>query len=306
MSSSVFKPTEYGMAIGLAILVEVGLAALLMAAGAGTALSSEQARPPPEIPIAVTPVIEDVPLLKYGSKPKEQQLPDMWRKPKPKKVYEDKSAPSVDADKAPKALPTNEVAKSDETPAPEDAELAKKVDEDLEDEDPEETPNLTEEGHESGVIGGTETDALKAFVISQYKAKLIAWFKAGFTAPNGIEFCDIGTVVLARLSGDRTVTGYSLQPSGNATLDAKVRAHMDGKVGRQVPPPPPGRESVLEQMINLKFSGENSSCKDKSASKPAEPSEDSPKEAPAAPDPQPAAPRSPSPATGSDSDGLLE
>ncbi len=308
MSTSVFKPTEFGMALGFAVFVEGALVTLLALAGAGTALSSEAVVPPPEVPIAVTPVIEDVPLLKYGNQNQEKLLPDMWRKPKPKKRYEDKSAASTKADKELDTIPTNELAKSDETPAPEDAELAKKVDEDIIEDEETEDPNTREEGHADGVIGGTETDALKAFVISQYKAKLIAWFEAGFRAPQGAEFCDVSVAVSANLAGDRTVTSFSLSPSGNGSFDGKVRAHMDGKVGRQVPPPPPKYPELGERIINLRFSGENSSCKNKSSASEKKPDNDSPSEAPVTgePDEAPSEP-APAPPSGDDSvDGLLE
>lgn len=295
------------MAVGFAVVVEVALVVLLMMAGSGSALSSETAAPPKEIPIAVTPVIEDLPLLKYGSPPKEQALPDMWRKPKPKKRYEDKSAPSVSADKQPEALPTNQVAKSDETPAPEDAELAKKVDEDIVEEEQTDDPNLAEEGHADGVIGGTEVDALKAFVISQYKAKLISWFKQGFAAPQGAEYCDISTLVIVSVAGDRTVTSYSLQSSGNATFDAKVRAHMDRKVGQKVPPPPPKHPELGESILKPRFSGENSACKNKSRAKAPLPDDatDEPAPTPREPEPSELAPEPP--VSGDDLvDGLLE
>ncbi len=312
MSTSAFKPTEFGMAIGLAVLVEGAIVVLLALAGAGTALSSKEAVPPPETPIEVTPVIEDLPLLKYGAKKdKEAALPDMWRKPTPKKRYEDKSAPSPKADKNPATLPTNELAKSDETPAPEDAELAKKVDEDIIEEEETEDPNLREEGHADGVIGGTEQDALKAFVISQYKATLIRWFKAGFSAPRGMEFCDISALVTVNVSGDRTVTSYTLASSGNPTFDAKVRAHMDRKVGQQVPPPPPKHPELGQSNFLPRFSGENSSCKNKPSDSPSTPDkdrDDSPSEAPE-PDEPSEAPSEPSPLppSGDDSvDGLLE
>lgn len=303
MTTDVFRPTEFGMAFGLALGVELGLVVLLMTAGAGTALTPKEEPIPREIPIAVTPVIEDLPLLKLGSKVREQALPDMWRKPTPKKRYEDKSAPSPHADKNPETLPTNELAKSRETPAPTDAELAKRVDEDIIEEEDTKAPNMREDGHEDGVVGGTETDPLKAFVIDQYKAKLIAWFKAGFNAPIGEEYCDITTLITAAMGADRTVKGFNLaQPSGNATFDAKVRAHMETKVGRQVPPPPPKYPELAESVLRPKFSGENSSCKkNKSAVKSPPPAAD-PGEAPPRDE---APPISPGPSRGSGSDSEL-
>jgi hypothetical protein len=300
MHISSFKPTEFGIAIGSALCVEAGIAVMLMLAGAGTALSSHEQPPPPVMPIQITPVIEDVPLLKLGSKRAENQLPDMWRKPKPKPRYEDKSAASPVADKNPAALPTNEMAKSDERPAPEDAELAKKVDEMIPDETDPVDPNLPEEGAADGIAEGTETDPLKAFVIDQYKAKLIAWFKQGFDSPDGAEYCDISALVSAHVGADRVVQSFTLTSSGNPAFDAKVRAHLQRKVGQQLPPPPPKYPELAESTVHPRFSGENSACKDSKSKKPAKaapsPEPDSPSEpeAPQAPEaPEPARPDPP-------------
>jgi hypothetical protein len=178
-----FSSSEWTVAVTLALLTEGAMAVLLATAGAAGSIKPEEEKQAPEVPIQVLPVIDDLPLLKLGSK-RESQLPDMWRKPKPKRRYEDKSAPAVDAKKELEKLPENEVAKGKELAAPEDAELAKKVDEDIPDEEDPEAAKLPNEGAEDGVKDGTEIDPLKAFVVSQYRVKIIAWFKAGFTLPD--------------------------------------------------------------------------------------------------------------------------
>jgi hypothetical protein len=283
-----FSSGEWTVAIVLALVTEGALVALLAFAGAAGSVPSREEEAKPEIPIEVLPVIDDLPLLKLGSKPRENQLPDMWRKPKPKKRYEDKSAPAENAEKQLDKLPENEVAKKDEDPAPEDAELAKKVDEDIPEEEKPEDAKLPNEGAEDGVKEGTETDPLKAFVVSQYRMKIIAWFKAGFTVPSDIEaavLCQLLTRVRATVGSDRTVTGYTLQSSGNAVFDARVKAHMDRKQGQQLPPPPPNYNDILESIVTPTFSGETSGCKNKK-----------PRTAPAAPDqPAPDQPESPTP-----------
>lgn len=249
----------------LALVVEGALAALLATAGAAGSIKPEEEKREEAVPIQVLPVIDDVPLLKLGSKPREQQLPQMWRKPKPQRRYEDKSAPTVDAKKELDKLPENEVAKGKELAAPEDAELAKKVDEDIPEEEKPEEANLPNEGAEDGVKDGTETDPLKAFVVSQYRVKIIAWFKAGFTLPEMDEatMCGLLTRIRATVGSDRSVSGYTLQPSGNATFDARVKAHMDRKVGQQLPPPPPNYADILESIVTPTFSGETPGCKNK-------------------------------------------
>jgi hypothetical protein len=297
MSTSAFRPVEVGTAVGLAVAIEIGIGVLLAVAGSGSSLQAIDDVPPSVVPIEVTPVIEDVPLLKYGSKRNENQLPDMWRKPKPKPRYEDKSAPAVNADKNPTTLPTNEVAKSNERPAPTDAELAKKVDEIQPEEPLEKTPdpNLPEEGDTDGVVGGTEKDPLKAFIIDQYKAKLIAWFKQGFSPLEGSDFCGITVLISAHAGADRVVQSFSIaQSSGNAAFDERVRKHLQSKVGQQLPPPPPKYPELAESTINPRFSGENAACKGGSKKAPAK---DSPDETPNEPSPDSPAPelRAPEP-----------
>jgi TonB C terminal len=302
VSTGEFKSSELGVAIGLAVAIELAIGTLLGLAGAGAALTAHEEPPPPVIPIQITPVIEELPTLKYGSKRNENQLPDMWRKPKPKPRYEDKSAASPVADKNPATLPTTELAKSDDKLPPPDAELAKEVDQIPEDLENTPDPNLPEEGAADGVVGGQETDPLKAFIMDQYKAKLIAWFKQGFDPPDGKEFCGITVLVAARVGSDRVVQGFNVsQSSGNAAFDERVRKHLQSKVGGQLPPPPPKYPEFAESTVSPRFSGENSACKDspvknKPSSAPDEGSKD-PGEAPApeAPAPEAPAPEAPTP-----------
>src|SRR6185503_7079214 len=83
-----------------------------------------------EKPISVKPVLDETPLLKLGGK-KRAKLPDMWKKQKAVPRSEEKSAPSPQAAKTPDAIPTSPLAKADaQAPAP-DAEIAKKVDEEM-------------------------------------------------------------------------------------------------------------------------------------------------------------------------------
>lgn len=266
-SQSPFSPGEWAVAILLALVTEGILAALLASAGKSGSIQAEEERVKPEIPIQILPVLDDTPLLKLGSKKKPDKLPDMWRKPKPQKRYEDKSAPAANAEKTLDKPLESDLAKLDEAPAPTDAELAKKVDEDIpEEEDPEES-NLPEEGGEDGVKEGTETDPLKALVVSQYRVKLQAWFRAGFAYPtNEIPLdvlCGLHTRVNVSVGGDRSVTSFSLtSASGNAIFDARVQSHMQGKVGKMLPPPPPKYPDILTSILQTNFSGKIPKCKE--------------------------------------------
>jgi hypothetical protein len=54
-----------------------------------------------------------------------------------------------------------------------------------------------------------------------------------------------------------------MQPSGNANFDARVKAHMERKVGKPLPPPPPNYKDILESIVQPTFSGETPGCKNK-------------------------------------------
>jgi TonB C terminal len=286
--SRVFKPAELGIALLFAVLLEAVIIVALAVAGGSKSLATDPAEEKMLIPIQVTPVIDDLPMLKLGSKAKAK-LPDMWRKPPPKPKYEEKSAPSPLAEKNPTELPKSPVAKASETPPPPSADLAQQVDQPPPEESvkPEET-TLPEEGDNAGVKEGTEVDPLKAFVVDQYKMKLISWFKAGFSNPalDCATLAGLITRVAAQVSADGTVTSYTVaQGSGNEVFDARVKAHMDRKVGQQVPPPPPKYPDIRESVMLPTFSGKSPKCKDSSPSNPTpEPAPEDPPTAPEAPE----------------------
>jgi hypothetical protein len=300
-----FKSSEIGIAAGFAMLVEGAIAALLIWANASSSLVPEKEPETKETPIEVQPVLDDLPLLKQGS-PQKAKLPEMWRKPKPRPRYEDKTAASTKAEKTlDKPVEKKELQKADkEVPPDEKAQLAKKVEEQLTEEPDEKEAKLSEQGAEDGDKDGTETDPLKAFVLDQYRKKVQAWFKAGFSPPDGS--CDASLSVTANLSSSRSVTGFSVGgSSGNSSFDERVKSHMQTKVGHEVPPPPPSHPDILSMAISLRFSGETSACKrggvkapsGDSPDKPPSTAEDNP-EAQAqkpepVPEPAPAAPEEP-------------
>lgn len=288
-----FKSSEIGLATGLALLVEGALAALLIWANTSSSLVPEKEPEVKEIPIEVQPVLDDLPLLKQGSQQKAK-LPEMWRKPQPRPRYEDKTAASTKAEKTlDKPVEKKELQKANKEVPPDDkAELAKKVEEQIK-EKPEEKPlKSTEDGHEDGEKEGTETDPLKAFVLDQYRKKVQAWFKAGFSPPEGA--CDSELSVSAILGSDRTVTSFSVAgSSGNSSFDERVRSHMQTKVGNQVPPPPPSHPDILSTAISLRFSGKTPSCKSGGSKGPSGNNEGPAEKPEPVPAPAPAAPEDP-------------
>jgi hypothetical protein len=249
-------------------VIEAGLFALAVAAGASSARIVPHEAPPPEpMPISVRPVLDDAPLLKLGGKPVKTKLPDMWRKQAPVQRFEEKSAPSPKAAKTPDAIPTTPLAKPDAgPPPPPDAAVAKQVDQVLTDAAAP-TPTATGEGSPDGVKEGTETDPLKARAISQYQIKIRAWFNARFKSPTKDEIpCEELTKLRARfmvnIGGERAVAGFTqLKPSGNAVFDTRAQSTMQGAVGAELPPPPPLYPDILGSSLPITFAGSDDQCK---------------------------------------------
>jgi hypothetical protein len=267
MAASAFLPRELALALFLAGLVETSLFGLFIVAGQNRArVTAHEVAPPEEIPIAVKPVLDELPLLKLGSKHVKAKLPDMWTKQAPVQRFEEKSAPSAKAEKTPQAIPTTPVATKDASAPPPDAAIAKQVDQKLTDAAPPKAEaNLPTEGAADGVKEGTETDPLKARAVDLYRAKIVSWFTARFHPPSDLP-CE---VVRALSSGaqitvgpERTITGYTLsRPSNNATFDAKVRATLDSVVGQQLPPPPPLYPDLTPgTLVTPSFSGKTAQC----------------------------------------------
>lgn len=286
-----FTPLDVGVASAGAGLIQIFFFVLLIAAGRTKAtIQPKEDVIAKERPIAVKPVLDDLPLLKLGGKKVRPKLPDMWKKqdPIPVKKFEEKSAPSELAKDDPSAIPTSEVAKGDAEAPPPDAEIVAKADEDLID-NPDASADTPEgPGDPGGVKEGTETDPLKARAVSQYRMKVMAWFDSRFKRPEGQIPCEelkkLSAAVAASVSGDGTVTGYSVsRPSGNAIFDAKVKATMDAIVGQQLPPPPPLYPEILGTGVQPVFTGKGAKCESAPPPSP-------PPSPPPAPEPAPESP----------------
>ncbi|HSC89971.1 MAG TPA: TonB C-terminal domain-containing protein [Polyangiaceae bacterium] len=261
-----FSQREVGIACAFAMTLQAAFFALLIWAGKNDSRIAAKEEPKPQlVPIAVKPVLDDLPLLKLGSKQKAK-LPDMWKKQPPIKRYEDRAAPSSKADDQVKPIdPEKKLADKDHEAPPEDAEIAKQVDTKLEDAEQKPENAMTEEGAADGVKEGTETDPLKARAIDQYKAKLAAWFNSRFKPPEDAIPCEelikLGTSVSVRVGSDRSVAGFSItSPSGNAVFDAKVQSTLQNLVGQELPPPPPLYPDILESTLYPRLSGAGRKC----------------------------------------------
>jgi hypothetical protein len=264
----VFKSREIALAALCAFLVESGILLIWIYAGAGSAhVNAAPPDAPSEIPISVKPVMDDLPLLKLGGK-KKAKLPDMWKKQAPVQRFEETSAPSAKASKAPEAIPSSKLTPIDASAPPPDAEVAKQVDQQLTDAAPDAAPKVEGEGTADGVKEGTEADPLKARAVSAYRAKLMGWFNARFRPPEAPadktaceELRKLSASAIVTVTGDRAVGGYSLaRPSGNAAFDERVRAMLDAAKGESLPPPPPLYPDILEQSLPLQLSGQKIKC----------------------------------------------
>ena len=256
------------MAIILAGAIECGFFALLITAGASHGKIRAQAPPAPsEIPIAVKPVLDEVPLLKLGGKKMRPKLPELWKKNPPVQRFEATSAPSPQAAKTPDAIPSSPLAHKDAgPPPPPDAAVAKVVDQVLLDAGP--PPKNTEqaqgEGVQDGIKGGTETDPLKGRAVSQYTQLVIAWFNAKWHPPDLP--CDImkGLTVagMPTWGPDRTVQSITpMRMSGNSTFDDAAKATWASIIGQQIPPPPPLYSDISPNQFGAIIFTSASKCK---------------------------------------------
>jgi hypothetical protein len=258
-----FLASEVVIAAGLAVIVEATLAILMITAANTTKIHQRDNVAAEPEPIEVKPVMDDLPLLKLGSKKVRAKLPDMWTKKPPIKRYEAASAPSPKAEAVKEKIPETPLVKPNKEAPPPDAAIAKKVEETVktpEEQKPVAEQQLPTEGSEDGVKEGTEADPLKAFAVGQYRSKISAWFNARFKKPTSEIPCDelkkLRASVTANVSGDRTVGGYSLsKPSGNEIFDSRVKATLDGIVGSgaELPPPPPNYQDILGTSLAVSF-----------------------------------------------------
>ena len=259
-----FQASEVVIAAGLAVIIEATLAILLVTATNHTRIKPKEDIAAEPEPIEVKPVLDDVPLLKLGSKKVKAKLPDMWTKKPPVKRYEATSAPSPKAEAVKEKIPDTPLPKPSAEAPPPEAEIAKRVDEMIKTPDaghPKKVEaNLPTEGAEDGVKEGTETDPLKAFAVGQYRGKISAWFNARFKKPTDSIPCEelkkLRASVTVNVSGERTVTGYAIsKPSGNEAFDSRVKSTLDGIVssGAELPPPPPNYADILGSTLAVGF-----------------------------------------------------
>ena len=258
---SEYPPSDILIAFGSASLFLLVCAIGLKASAAERPETASLPDKATEAPVKVIPVIDlEAPLLKLGGKPDPGRLPDRWVKKSAKARVEQKAQVSTAADKTIESIPTPDlpVAEKPLPPAPPDAEVTKQVDAPVVPTSAPAPPsNVPVEGHQDGVAEGTETDPLKARAVDLYRARIVAWFSGRFrVSGSGLSAEDllkykVGATV--EIGADRTVSGYTLSPSGNAAFDAAAKSALDGAKGQSLPPPPDNYPDIVQSRIRLTF-----------------------------------------------------
>jgi len=256
-----YPPSDVLIALGSASLFLVTCAIGLKASAAERPVTAPLVDKDMGTPVKVIPVLDmDVPLLKLGGTPDSKKLPDRWVKKSAKARVEQKAQVSTAAEKTVEAIPPPDlpVAAKPLPPAPPDAEVTKQVDAPVV---PTATPappsNVPVVGAQDGVADGTETDPLKARAVDLYRARIVGWFSGRFRVTgSGLSAEDllkyrVGATV--DIGPDRTVGGYVLTPSGNATFDSAAKAALDGAKGQSLPPPPDNYPDIVQSRIHLTF-----------------------------------------------------
>ncbi len=253
-----FSPAEIFLGLIVALMAQLG-GLLLLKTGGGTALmadiSDERARP---MSVSITPVVDDAPLLKLGTRKQPGKLPDRWIAPRAVERSTAAAFPSPHAAPVPQAIPTVGVADAGQKPT-RDAEVVKQADLLLQVPEAGPAPVSTVEGAPDGVKEGTETDPLKAHAVDLYKAQITDWFRARFAIRGKVPFETLKTLrasVVVTIGPERTVTGFNItRPSGNSTFDDQLRASLETIVssGSELPSPPQAYPDILKSTQGIDF-----------------------------------------------------
>jgi hypothetical protein len=271
--SSDYEAWEIASAIIVAFAIQFGVGVLIVLTSFSDAPMNEVDKG--EKSVRVIPVIDEEAFKAARLGGKKAVLPDMWNRAPAsikKAIQEtppppDVAAPSTKADEDPASIPDA----SQKVATVEDA--GPEIDADTEGADAGQTASnedagqatIDPDGGTSGPGGpgctgpGCEKDGgLDDFVKAQYAGRVTAFFKRGFSV-SGVglpedELKKLGLSCSVSISGDGTVTAASCGSSGNATVDAAAKAHMAGKVGSQIPPPPEDRADLKLSSLSVTLS----------------------------------------------------
>jgi hypothetical protein len=255
-----FSAWEIALGLIIAIAAQAGGLLLLRTGGGSSAradISDERSRP---ISVSITPVVDDAPALKLGSK-RTSALPDRWVAPRPVERAPAPAPAPATTRPAPstKAAPTAVFDAGPTAPPAPTVEPAKEVDLSLPVGEAGPPPAATVEGAPDGIREGTETDPLKAHAVDLYRAQLVAWFANRFLIRGKVPFDtlkDLRATAVVNVGPDRNVTGFQIaEPSGNSTFDEALDASLNAIVsgGSELPAPPPNYPDILQSSQRITF-----------------------------------------------------
>src|SRR5262249_31161585 len=101
------------------------------------------------------------------------------------------------------------------------------------------------------------SDARKVTASKVFRGRIIGWLQQGFRVSGTGLSADALQALRTSVridTTDRRMKGYAImKPSGNAAFDAAVRAHLDGLVGHDMPPPPEGFDLEIPNPLHVDF-----------------------------------------------------
>lgn len=250
MAARIFPKTDIVFATIVALIAQFGFVAMFKLGQAKPVvvdLTDENAKP---VSVAITPMVDDLPMLKLGGKKQPGKLPDMWQKPKAaakKSEGEQVASTKADTEHAPTTHSDAGVANDAASLDPIAGDAAT-------------DPNSNTAGSAAGVDGGKEEDPLKAHAKDQYKAEINAWFSARFHIRGKIPFDTLKGLharVAIDISADRKMSGYDVLGvgSGNDVFDDQLYRDLAAvqASGAVLPPPPENYPDILGSKLFLDF-----------------------------------------------------
>lgn len=268
-----FASWEIAAAVTLGLSVQLGFGLLILWAKPSE-MDFAEVDKQQEQPVRVMPVLDEEALQTAKLGGKKAVLPDMWQRAPAsiKKAIQDKPAPPPDvaapspkADESPESVPskdkkTRTVDSADpveETPSPGASTGLASATASVG------SPSLDATGGPENGTGGpgcvgegcTKDGKLDDFQAGQYQGRLISFFKRGF-AVKGLglppeEIKKLSVSVSVQLSGDGTVSSFTMSSSGNATFDSAARSSLQAKVGQPVPNPPEERPDLRRNSLSF-------------------------------------------------------
>lgn len=247
-----YTPTELAFGLALAVLVHVGPVGVLMYKKAHPSEASAD----DDKPLISRPVVQ-ASLLKLGKPLDPKKLPDRFvpqQRTAPKKQL---NASQEDPGKKQDAGPPPPVAADSDL-----TNLVNKSDPFAEDAG----KRRPEEGHESGVDGGTETDPNKVRAGDMYAMQLGQFFGQHLTVPSVIsvgeerKLCAVYEINVGRNMVIWHVRNAPVQGSGNELFDDAVRSMLLKLLDDKTPLPQPSKdvdELYRGRRINIVVPGRN-------------------------------------------------